>query len=63
VFDCRRFNVYAHLFLGPGDGTLRFKVMSNGKEVKACNNQQLMFVGCMLLLVHYEIYVLALCRV
>jgi hypothetical protein len=56
--------VYAHLFLGPGYGPLRVKVMSNEKEVKLWNNRwQLMFIGCMLLFIHYEIYVLALCRV
>ncbi len=39
MFDSRRFNVYAHLFLGPGYGPLRVKVMNNEKEVKVWNNK------------------------
>jgi len=39
VFDSRRFNVYAHLFLGLGYGLLRVKVMSNEKKAKVWNNK------------------------
>ncbi len=39
MFDSRHFNVYAHLFLGPGYGPLKVKVMSNEKEVKVWNNK------------------------
>jgi hypothetical protein len=39
VFDSRRFNVCAHLFLGPRYNPLNVKVMSNEKEVKAWNNK------------------------
>jgi hypothetical protein len=48
VFDFKCFNVYAHMFLGPGYGTLRFKVMSNGKndlsKLLTCLKFQLKFL-------------------